>query len=125
ADNEPARIEFVGDMVESIRRFDPVTQRSTGPTDQIEVIPVRERFEDDAALVPVMDFLAAARGVRVIVSEHEQVGEQARKVREQLESSYRDAAGRGHVVALPPDEAFVEVVDIAPRLDASRRSIRV
>ena len=29
-DSEPVRIEFVGDMVESLRRFDPATQRSTG-----------------------------------------------------------------------------------------------
>ena len=32
---EPVRIEFVGDMVETLRRFDPATQRSTGATDQL------------------------------------------------------------------------------------------
>src|SRR5436190_23854535 len=31
-DLEPVRVEFVGDMVESLRRFDPATQRSTGAT---------------------------------------------------------------------------------------------
>jgi transcription-repair coupling factor (superfamily II helicase) len=41
ADVEPVRIEFVGDMVETLRRFDPATQRSTGPTDQVAVVPVR------------------------------------------------------------------------------------
>ena len=30
-DLEPVRIEFVGDMVESLRRFDPATQRSNDP----------------------------------------------------------------------------------------------
>ena len=30
ADSEPVRVEFVGDMVETLRRFDPATQRSTG-----------------------------------------------------------------------------------------------
>ena len=29
ADAEPVRLEFVGDMVETLRRFDPATQRST------------------------------------------------------------------------------------------------
>jgi transcription-repair coupling factor (superfamily II helicase) len=48
-DVEPARIEFVGDMVESLRRYDPATQRSTGPIDQLAVIPVRERFDDEDA----------------------------------------------------------------------------
>jgi transcription-repair coupling factor (superfamily II helicase) len=122
-DLEPARIEFVGDMVETLRRFDPATQRSTGPTDQLLIVPLRERFDDDAAALPVIDFLGASRGVRVIVSEYEQVEEQARKVREQLQTSYGDATSRGHVVALAPDAAFLTWPDIegrtvgAPRLE--------
>src|SRR5688572_20516832 len=35
ADAEPVRIEFVGDMVETLRRFDPSSQRSTGATDRV------------------------------------------------------------------------------------------
>ena len=122
-DLEPARIEFVGDMVESLRRFDAATQRSSGPTDQLLIVPVRERFDDDGAVVPAIDFLGASRGIRVVVSESEQVEEQARKVRDQLETSYGDAAARGHVVTLPPDEAFLAWNDIdvrtggAPRLE--------
>src|SRR5215510_12659991 len=46
-DAEPVRLEFVGDMVESLRRFDPSTQRSTGATDQLLVVPVREKYEED------------------------------------------------------------------------------
>ncbi|MBF8300820.1 MAG: mfd, partial [Acidobacteria bacterium] len=122
-DSEPVRIEFVGDMVESLRRFDPATQRSTGPTDQLLIVPVRERFDEEDATQPVMDCLGASRGARVIVSEYEQVEEQARKVRDQLEASYQDAAVRGHVVAVPPAEAFVAWDDVegrargAPRLE--------
>lgn len=41
-DTMPVRIEFVGDTVESIRRFDPSTQRSTDTIDQFAVIPVRD-----------------------------------------------------------------------------------
>src|SRR5687767_13292120 len=47
ADAEPVRIEFVGDMVETLRRYDPATQRSTNPTDQVAIVPVRERFDAD------------------------------------------------------------------------------
>src|SRR6266550_1619645 len=120
-DAEPVRVEFVGDMVESLRRFDPATQRSTGITDQLLIVPVRERFDEDAEALPVLDFLAASRGLRLLVSEQEQVTEQAQKVRDQLGASYDDAKGRGHVVALPPEEAFVDWDDLDPRISAAPR----
>ena len=82
---------------------------------------MRERFDEDAALVPVIDFLSAARGLRVIVSEYEQVEEQARKVREQLETSFGDAAARGHVVTIPPDQAFIGWTEIEPRAAGAAR----
>ena len=36
------RIEFIGDTVESVRRFDPGTQRSVETLDRFGIIPVRE-----------------------------------------------------------------------------------
>ena len=146
-DTEPVRIEFVGDMVESLRRFDPATQRSTGETDQLLIVPVRERFDEidgppeggdiqgeregapreDGArpqpghLVSVLDFLSATRGVHLLASEYEQVEQQARKVRGQLESSYDDAVERGHVVAQPPARMFVAWEDVEARVHGARR----
>src|SRR6266850_1472636 len=40
--NAPARIEFFGDTVESIREFDPETQLSTTQLAEIEIAPMRE-----------------------------------------------------------------------------------
>jgi transcription-repair coupling factor (superfamily II helicase) len=40
--NAPARIEFFGDTVDSIREFDPETQLSTTQLSQIEIAPMRE-----------------------------------------------------------------------------------
>ena len=39
---EPARIELFGDDVESIRSFDPVTQRSQATLEELVVLPARE-----------------------------------------------------------------------------------
>jgi len=121
-DAEPVRIEFVGDMVETLRRFDPSSQRSTQPTDHVLIVPVRERFgndpddsDDPNDLISVLEFLASTRGVKVIVSEYEQVEEQAQKVREQLETSYADARARGHVPVLAPNLAFVTWDEVARR----------
>ncbi|MDQ6653926.1 MAG: transcription-repair coupling factor [Acidobacteriota bacterium] len=38
----PARIEFFGDEIDSIRMFDPETQLSTGQLSTIEIVPMRE-----------------------------------------------------------------------------------
>jgi len=38
----PARLEFFGDTVDSIREFDPDTQLSTATLDQVEIAPMRE-----------------------------------------------------------------------------------
>jgi transcription-repair coupling factor (superfamily II helicase) len=38
----PVRIDFFGDEIESIRRFDPETQRSSSPTDHVLLLPLTE-----------------------------------------------------------------------------------
>lgn len=38
----PARIEFFGDTVDSLREFDPETQLSTSQIDEVEIAPMRE-----------------------------------------------------------------------------------
>src|SRR5688500_3501821 len=120
-DVEPVRLEFVGDMVETLRRFDPTTQRSTGAVDYVSIVPVREWFDDDEERVSIVDFLSLAHGARVIVSEREQVAQQARKIREQLDSSYEDARARGHVAAVSPDRAFTTWEAIEPRVAGAHR----
>jgi transcription-repair coupling factor (superfamily II helicase) len=126
---EPVRIEFVGDMVETLRQFDPSTQRSTSAIDHVVVVPVRETFgdgdergqlSDDDQSVPVLDFFSAG-GVRVLVSEHEQASELAIRVREQLESSYADAGSRGRGSLPSPERAFVMWDDMSGRLDTAPR----
>src|SRR5688572_21941885 len=127
ADDEPVRLEFVGDMVETLRRFEPATQRSTAAVDHVVVVPVRETFaglDDDGEraepTLPMLDFLSA-RGVRLLVAEHEQVSEQAVRVREQLDASFGDAGSRGRSQLRPPSEAFVTWDDLADRLGAVPR----
>src|SRR5438874_5153752 len=53
----PVRIEFFGDEVESIRKFDPATQRSSSPADEVELLPFSE--------TPVNEHLLGAIHVRL------------------------------------------------------------
>ncbi len=47
---EPLRIDFFGDEIDGIRRFDPLTQRSTATLGEIGLKPVSEVLLDEAAI---------------------------------------------------------------------------
>src|ERR1700756_2554909 len=70
--DRPVRIEFFGDEVESIRKFDPATQRSSSPVDEALLLPLTE--------TPVREDLLGAIHVRLSgkrLAGNEQVIEQA------------------------------------------------
>jgi len=46
----PVRIEFFGDLVETMRFFDPVTQRSLEPMEELVLLPSREVVLSEAVL---------------------------------------------------------------------------
>src|SRR5436853_149330 len=48
--DQPIRLDFFGDTLESLRSFDPLTQRSTGSLDRFVLRPVSEVLLDDAAI---------------------------------------------------------------------------
>jgi transcription-repair coupling factor (superfamily II helicase) len=47
---DPIRLDFFGDTVESVRRFDPTTQRSTEKADALSLRPVSEVTMDAASI---------------------------------------------------------------------------
>ncbi len=130
----PVRLEFIGDTIETMRTYDPATQRSIAPIDQLAIVPLRDVLPSSAATpntratavvaqdfspasldrtATVFDYLSRARDARIIVSERDEVDAQVAKLLEQLHHSY-DAASPG---ALPPDELFADPDTIAARLD--------
>ena len=64
AEDAPLRIELFGDEVESIRAFDPVTQRSYGLREAVRIGPARELAPDAARMRELADamHLGALRG---------------------------------------------------------------
>lgn len=44
------RIDFFGDEIESIRRFDPADQRSLGPAQALQLLPATETLLDEATI---------------------------------------------------------------------------
>ena len=110
----PTRVEFSGDRVESLRLFDPATQRSTAALDRTSVIPVRDTFEDTGppadSQVPdrratVLDY-AAAGSVQIVVSNWVECERRAVRAAEQLADSYAAALERG---GTPPAPEVLQV----------------
>ena len=44
---QPVRLEFIGDIIESIRRFDGATQRSLVAVERVTISPLRELLPDE------------------------------------------------------------------------------
>ncbi|GBD11898.1 Transcription-repair-coupling factor [bacterium HR23] len=58
----PVRLEFFGNTVESMRSFDPLSQRSTGPCEGLLVLPAQEVLPALADTQPAQAFLQALEG---------------------------------------------------------------
>ncbi len=127
----PVRVEFVGDMIESLRRYDPGTQRSIASLDRAAIVPLRDTFDSlagDAAAADcpeadrgasVFDYLAG-RSVRLLVQESEACARRVADQLEQLTGSYRSAAENGRNVP-PPEALFVAEGAVQEALDGATR----
>ena len=71
-DDRPVRIEFFGDEVESIRKFDPATQRSSNAVDEALLLPLTETPVSDELLGAVHARLSGKR-----ITGKEEIIEQA------------------------------------------------
>ncbi|HEX4020739.1 MAG TPA: transcription-repair coupling factor [Acidobacteriaceae bacterium] len=59
--DQPIRIEFFGDEIESMRKFDPETQRSASPADEALLLPLTETPLTEALLARVHVRLSGQR----------------------------------------------------------------
>ena len=120
----PIRAEFVGDNVESLRSFDPATQRSVATLDHVWVPPLTDRLEGPAGggdpagdgpgtdrTATVDDYLRRA-SARFVVTQPVATAESLREAVEQVRTSYADAAARGEP-ALPPATLQVDDGEVA------------
>ena len=59
--DRPLRIEFFGDEVETIRKFDPATQRSAAPVDEVVLLPLTETPVNERVLGVIHSRLSGKR----------------------------------------------------------------
>ncbi len=123
--DQPIRLEFFGDTIESIRTYDPATQRSTATLDSASIVPLQERDFVGAELAPpsggpgnaaegpgkpgpygaatFADYLRGSNIRQILVSEPDEVRAQGEKLTTQIEASYEEAIGKGQRVASPSE----------------------
>jgi len=114
----PVRLEFIGDTIETLRTYDPSTQRSIAPIDQLAVVPLRDVLQDSRGAT-IFDYLSRARESSVIVSEADEVSASAIKLFESLQQSYEDAVARKERQAPPLTDLFADLDVIESRLFAA------
>jgi transcription-repair coupling factor (superfamily II helicase) len=125
--SDPYRIEFIGDTIESIRRFDPSHQRSVAPVERVRITPQREHLDDSA--IPAssaFDHLGLRQPPRLLVSEPDEIERLAREFLDQMTASYTElTAGRRTVrttaQAVPPSQLFLEWDTVAAHLAPASR----
>ncbi len=125
AADEPVRLDLFGDTLESIRAFDPETQRSTSKLSKADLLPVSEALLDDAAVARFRTGYLEAFGAPGDDPLYETVSEGARRggmehwlplFYERLESlfDYLPAGaliGVDHLAAEAGDERLAMILD--------------
>jgi transcription-repair coupling factor (superfamily II helicase) len=96
---EPCRIEFFGDEVESLRSFDPLTQRSTGSVERLLVTPTGERATS-AATATLLDYLPA--DALLAQGEPHAIAAAAQELDRQIEGLRDDLLARGELAPEAP-----------------------
>jgi transcription-repair coupling factor (superfamily II helicase) len=121
----PARIELFGDEVESIRFFDPATQRSIETVSEITIVPARELSFDDVVAErdagTIVDYLPAKS--LLVLDQPEEVerslvefDEESRQIRDE-QAARGDIAGDFPVSYFNWEELSARFEKVGRRLD--------
>ena len=102
--SHPVRLEFWGDEVESIRLFDPATQRSQGTLDDLVVLPASEVVLDEA--VKERSLARRSRRQDPEFYDHVHEGRQFPRIERHLAEFYDQPQTLWDF--LPPDTVVVE-----------------
>ena len=117
----PARVEFWGDEVESIRLFDILDQRSTADVDTIHVLPIRMRggpSSGESSLRSLLDLFES--GATLVEASPSTWEPGARSNWRHAETQFREAVTHGNP-ARDPETLFLRPDDFLRRVAAMAR----
>ncbi len=112
AEENPVRVEFFGDTIESLRSFDPETQRSVSQMDSSVAMPAKESGEGMYSGGSLFEYLSDED--IVVFDEAAEIKQNASDYWLQILETYKDALLQGRRVAEPEKLYFPwdEITDI-------------
>jgi len=116
--DEPLRLEFDGDRLESIRRFETETQRSIPQSamDRTVLLPARDLSESDSQ-TPVFTLFDYFKGDEAIfIEEGEEVEREMKVFSDLIEEHYEKALSRGEAVP-PPESSYLSCEEMTSHLN--------
>jgi transcription-repair coupling factor (superfamily II helicase) len=119
-EERPVRVEFIGDTIESLRQYDPATQRSVAALDRMVIVPLNDvlaaNLKVDDRSATVVDYMRLSPESQIILSERDEIDTQGLGRAGQLVRSYEEALSRGDHPAAP-SELFADWSELAARFD--------
>ena len=128
SETQPVRLEFIGDIIESVRRYDASTQRSLTALDHVSISPQREllgdpnapdepgRFDRSSSIVDYVRLADAS----LVLFEIDDIESRGRTLEEQWRASAVDMEARGRTV-LPFEQMAATWDDLGRWLSTGRR----
>ena len=111
ASPRPIRIELFGDQIESIRTFDPESQKSIEPADSVQVILGRENlFDPNFYRISLIEYLAP--NTLLILDEPDEVIQKGTRFLEEVEEGALFAARRNPKYP-KADELYLPLASLA------------
>ena len=120
----PCRIEFFGDEIESLRVFDPETQRSGERLREVQTPPARDRPDEagDGRVGRATIFDHLPPETLIVLDEPDQIGMVARDLEQQAEELRVELQERGELPA-DTDRPYVPWPELRARLVSTERTV--
>jgi transcription-repair coupling factor (superfamily II helicase) len=123
-EEQPLRLEFFGDSIESIRRFDPATQRSVSRLSEARILPLVETPLDSDA--PREFSLAGLIGEGLLLwDEPERIEGAAERFWKRLDDGFAEVRTHSDAARLDPEKHFFRYGELASHGASGFREIHL
>ena len=106
-EDSPVRLEFFGDVIESIRAFDPETQRSVARRDSALILPAREVSSPQTSL-----FHYVPEGAIIVLDEFKEISRNAAEYWNQIWNTYTEVSSQREEGVSEPHEIYISAEDV-------------